>query len=579
MQQSRLLVVLAILFVSIGVVIFSLSRAGEAAARPGYPPTRQRYWFESAPLSGKGPWVVRAYFQNREQVNHVAERFEPWEVNLQEGYLVLEVDEQEYQWLTDLGFKVEIEDALTAELNFPIFALPGQTSGIPGFSCYRTVEELLASAQQIANQFPNLATLIDIGDSWDKTEFGADAGYNLIVLRLTNIQTPGPKPKLIVLSTIHAREYAPTELNARFGEYLVANYGTDPDVTWLLDDTEIHLILLANPDGRKRAETNQFWRKNVNNNYCADTDNRGADLNRNFEFSWDCCGGSSDNPCDETYHGFDRASEPETQAIQNYVRSIVPDERNDSLTSSAPDDTSGVFIDLHSYGSLVLWPWGFSNSLAPNHAELQTLGRKLSYFNNYFPRQAISLYPTDGTSDDFAYGELGLAAYAFELGTDFFQDCSIFENTILPDNLSALIYAARITRTPYQTPSGPDSLSLVISPTILLKGEITGISATIDDTRFVGSERTQNIAEAVYFIDVPPWITSTVPISGSLTALDGNFDENVEGVSGIIDSTHLIPGRHSVFVRGQDTSGSWGPLSAVFLTIIDQQSYLPLLMK
>ena len=62
----------------------------------------------------------------------------------------------------------------------------------------------------------------------------------------------------------------------------------------------------------------------------------------------------------------------------------------------------------------------------------------------------------DGTSDGISYGELGVAAYTFELGTSFFQSCSVYEGTIRPDNLPALIYAAKVVRTPYQTPAGPD---------------------------------------------------------------------------------------------------------------------------
>jgi hypothetical protein len=57
-------------------------------------------------------------------------------------------------------------------------------------------------------------------------------------------------------------------------------------VTWLLDHHEVHLMLQSNPDGRKQAETGLLWRKNVNNDYCSNSDSRGADLNRNFDFEW-----------------------------------------------------------------------------------------------------------------------------------------------------------------------------------------------------------------------------------------------------------------------------------------------------
>ena len=145
--------------------------------------------------------------------------------------------------------------------------------------------------------YPLLATWNDVGDSWEKVTPGGNPGYDLMVLKLTNSTIPGPKPKLFAMSSIHAREYTTAELNTRFAEHLVGNYGDDPDITWLLDYHEIHLMLQSNPDGRKHAETGISWRKNTNENYCSPTSpNRGADLNRNFEFQWGCCGGSSGSP-------------------------------------------------------------------------------------------------------------------------------------------------------------------------------------------------------------------------------------------------------------------------------------------
>lgn len=529
--------------------------------------------------SEDGPWVVRVYFVDRLHLSVLAQRIEPWEVNYPEGYAVIDVDATQYAWLLEQGFRVEIDAERTAELTRPPRALPGQTSGIPGYLCYRTVEETYATAAQIVSDHPDLATWIDIGDTWKKMVFGADSGYDLLVLRLTNQNIQGTKPKLFVLSSIHAREYAPAELNTRFAEYLVANYSSDADVTWLLDHHEIHLLFQANPDGRKRAEEGKLWRKNTNNDYCSDTENRGADLNRNFQFQWGCCGGSSSYQCDPTFRGPNPSSEPETQAIQNYVRSVYPDQREDSLSSPAPEDASGIFIDLHSYGQLVLWPWGFTSNQTPNHAGLRTLGRKLAYFNDYSPQQSIYLYPTDGATDDFAYGELGLAAYTIEVGTTFFQGCSAFESQILPDNLSALVYAAKAARTPYLTPSGPDSLSLSVSPAQLAKGETARLTAQIDDTRYAGSEATQNIAAAEFYIDTPPWITSTLTAPSTLLAVDGSFDELIEEVYADLETEELVYGQHQVFVRGQDAGGNWGPISAAFLTIDQPQFYLPLVLK
>ncbi len=533
------------------------------------------------PPANDGPWVVRASFSSRQMVHDLAAWKEPWEVHYDEGYLVVDVTPAEYNRLLQAGFVLTIDSELTAQLNRPLAPLPGQVSGIPGYPCYRTVEETFAAAEGLATNYPNLAAWQDVGDSWEKTDPGGLAGYDLMVLRLTNTALPGPKPKLFVTASIHAREYAPAELVTRFGEYLLQQYGSDPDVTWVLDYHEIHLMLQANPDGRKQAETGLSWRKNTDNDYCPDTDHRGADLNRNFEFQWGCCGGSSGSQCDDVYRGPEPASEPETQAIQGYLRDQFPDQRAGGLTAPAPVTATGISLDFHSYGDLVLWPWGFTSDTPPNGTALQTLGRKLAFFNGYWPGQAIGLlYPTDGTTDDFAYGDLGLAAYTIEVGTAFYQDCLTFESIILPDNLAALVYAAKVVRSPYLTPAGPDTLDVALSPTQLIVNGSIQLTALVDDTRFQesnGAEPTQNVVAAEYTIDTPPWVTTTVPAAHPMAAVDGAFDSAVEATTATVDTVGLPAGRHILFVHGQDADGNWGLVSAAFFDLVGSSTYLPLI--
>ncbi|MBK9052151.1 MAG: hypothetical protein IPL78_14945 [Chloroflexi bacterium] len=373
--------------------------------------------------------LVRAYYPDASFKGQVIAWNEPWAVNDEEGYLVIEVTQTEYDYLLTLGFRLEEDEALMALYNAPNEMLPGQGGGIPGYPCYRTVEETYTTAQTIVADYPALATWTDIGDSWEKTVNPND-GYDLMVLRLTNSATSGPKPKLFIMASIHAREYTPAELVTRYAEYLVNNYGTNADVTWLLDYNEVHFLLQGNPDGRKQAETGISWRKNTNQNYCGATStSRGVDINRNFPYEWGEWGGSSGSACSTTYRGPSPTSDPETQAVVNYVNSQFPDQRlaaENDFTTPAFITATGVFMDIHSSGQLVLWPWGFTNQPTGNGAQLQSLGRKFAYFNNSLPQQAIGLYATDGTTDDFAYGELGLAAYTFELGSQFFQSCDLF---------------------------------------------------------------------------------------------------------------------------------------------------------
>ena len=514
-------------------------------------------------------WVVRAYFSSRQMVDDVVSWLAPWEVNHQQGYLVVDVTSAQINQLEQAGFVVEIDHELTHHLNTPNQPLPGQISGIPGYPCYRTVEETYGDAVQIAADYPHLASWIKIGESWEKV-FGSLPGYDMMVLKLTNSQIDIPKPSLFIMASMHAREYTPAELATRYAELLVENYGLDADITWLLDYHEIHLLLHANPDGRKWAESSYYWRKNTNNNYCGGTTSRGVDLNRNYPYQWGCCGGSSTNPCNDLFRGPFGNSEPETYTVHNYIYDIFPDQRGDGPNDPAPVDATGVFLDLHSYSELVLWPWGWDNISPPNGVALQTLGRKFAYFNDYTPQQSIYLYPTDGTTIDTAYGELGLAAYTFELGNYFFEPCYNFENYIIPENMPALIYAAKVARTPYMTPAGPDALDLTLSEPLVERGEPVTLTAVLNDTRFnnsQGSEPTQNIAAGEVYINIPPWLEDQNPQPIQMDPADGQFNSPIETATITLDTSDLEAGQHILFVRGQDAAGNWGAFSAVFLDV------------
>ncbi len=525
--------------------------------------------------------VVRVHYPNQAMGNKTFISFEAQmlETNYGKGYHVMRVTREDVDRLTAAGLRVVLDEAWTPALPEATVDDDADEGGIPGYPCYRTVEETFATAAALATDYPHLVQWNDLGDSWDKD--AGIGGFDMLVLKLTNDSIGGDKPDLFITAAMHAREYATAELVTRFGEYLVTNYGIDPDVTWILDQHEIHLMLQTNPDGRKIAEDHTLWRKNTNADYClTDPDSRGADLNRNFSFAWNCCGGSSDDECSAVYHGPIHASEPEIQAVQGYMAGLFPVQRPEydpedpnvvfDFDSPAPENATGIYIDVHSYSRLVLWPWGSTGDPAPNAVQLQTLGRKFAYWNDYSPEQAIGLYPTDGTSDEHAYGTFGVAAYCFEIGTSFFQPCTSFEKTIYPDNLPALLYAAKVVRTPYLTPSGPDATALSVDRDAVEAGRIVTLVATIDDTRYkilngnVENEPVQNIAAAEYYIDTPPWAGGE---GMEMFAADNDFNASVETVTAAIDTHKLKKGRHLVFVRGQDADGNWGAFSAIFLNI------------
>jgi carboxypeptidase T len=537
--------------------------------------------------------IYKAYFPDLDIAHKAAITFHAQllESNYESGYLVFELTPQEMLQLRQFGFKLKpatefmeqrkkfLNDVQAETLRLQqsapadarVAAVVATT--IPSFPCYETVEETFNQAANFVINKPNLATLLDVGDSWEKT--ANLGGYDIKVLKLTNSAIIGLKPRLFINSAIHAREYATAPLNLEFARWLLNGYGVNADATWILDHHEVHLMLHTNPDGRKKAEAGLSWRKNTNQAYCGATSNtRGADLNRNFSFTYNTTGGlgSSGNQCDITYRGVSPGSEPETQAIEAYVRSLWPDQRGSNLTDAALRTNSGIHIDLHSYSQLVLWPWGTTSAPAGNGVDLQTLGRKLAFFNGYTPKQSNGLYPTDGTSDSVSYGELGVAAYTIELGTSFFQSCNTYNNTIKPNNLNALIYAAKVVRTPYITPSGPDisalSLGGTASTTGVQVGTTVSLTGTVNATRYNntnGIQPTQNIVAAEYYIDTPPWVIGATPIT--LIPGDGSFNTKTEAIKGSINTSGLSVGKHMVYVRGLDVANNWGAISAVFLQI------------
>lgn len=485
------------------------------------------------------------------------------------GYLVLELEAADIATLQRFGFRVEAAPDMVAQRRRFLDQIDAGGNGvqsIPGYACYETVEETFAAAEGFAAAKPQFAQWLDVGDSWTKALGGA--GYDMKVLKLTNSAIGGDKPKLFVNAAIHAREYTTAPLVLSFARWLLDGYGSDADATWIMDHHEVHLLLQANPDGRKKAEAGLSWRKNTNSDYCSGTA-IGADLNRNFGFSWNSTGGagSSGNPCSETFRGAAPASEPETQAVEAYIRSIFPDRRGPGPNDAAPADTSGLHLDIHSYSELVLWPWGDRATPAPNGPALQTLGRRFAWYNGYTPQQSIGLYPTDGTSDGPSYGELGVPAYTFELGTSFFQSCNVYNNTIKPDNLPALIYAAKVVRAPYQAPGGPDALNVALSGPVAA-GTPATLTAQVTDVRFNqgnGNEPTQAIVAAEAYVGTPPWAAGAVAVA--LTPSDGSFDSSTENVTGSLPTAGLANGRHLVFVVGRDASGATGPVSAGWLDV------------
>lgn len=587
-RDARLIVIF------ISLLIGSMVWAGSSAA-----PERP------AGLVSGSSFVVRVYYDEIGDLDQLS-AYDVWEYNnRQDRYVLAAVDFAGYTSLIKAGWRVEVDEEAGAELHqrgrrFTEF-----------YGGYRTVDELYADLQAMNLAAPDLSELVQYGESHCLSRGGCVMGggetlpgFPLLAMRVTNEHRPGSsvidgdtitigsKPVFFLLANIHAREITTPELAMRFLDMLLNGYGNDADVTWVVDHHEIWVVPTANPDGHWLVELGEtpgyggipfYQRKNANNDDDGDgtvdcdiwppggTEQLGIDLNRNHSFGWSLIG-ASDQPCNITYHGSSPASENETAAIEQLISALIPDQRGPDLSDAAPDDTTGIFITLHSFGDLVLWPWGDRFSAAPNKLGLQAIGDRLASFNGYTSCQAgPCLYRTSGATDDWAYGELGIPSFTFEIGHSFMPSFEEIADRQWPDNAPALLYAAKIAGTPYQTARGP----VVHQPVVTGDNPLLTLAGTVDDT-ISGGHR---VVAAIASIDTPPWVAGVGTIA--LEAADGAFDGPLEAVTGSISTTGLTPGWHMVFVQGQDMAGNWGAVSAAFFEVpvtglLTEHVYLPL---
>jgi carboxypeptidase T len=274
--------------------------------------------------------------------------------------------------------------------------------GLPGG--YMTYAQMTEKLKEYAAKYPNLVTLEDVGDTWLKTQ-GKAPQNDIWSISVTNKQNRAQKPSLMLTSGVHSRELAPVELTMKLVDELLTKYGSDPQITELVNTRELIVLPMVNVDGRVMVEQGNSWqRKNANG--------PGIDINRNFDSHWNYEGlnvpnswkNGLTNPNTETYSGPRAASEPETQAVQGmYTRK--------KITAS---------VDIHAYGDMFFWPLGYSENPIPEVALYKNVYNATFGKIGYSGGTSLSLlYPTTGTTDDYGYVKHHAFSMGMEVGSSF----------------------------------------------------------------------------------------------------------------------------------------------------------------
>ncbi|MFI5913270.1 M14 family zinc carboxypeptidase [Dactylosporangium sp. NPDC051541] len=272
-------------------------------------------------------------------------------------------------------------------------------------SQYHNYAEMTAELNQAVADHPAILRKSSLGLSYE--------GRDIPVIKISdNVATDENEPEVLYTAHQHAREHLTVEMALYLIKQLTDGYGTDARITGVVDSREIWIVPDMNPDGGEydiATGAYRSWRKNRQPN--TGSSNVGTDLNRNWGFNWGCCGGSSGTTSSETYRGPSAFSAPETQRVRDFVLGRRVGGVQQIKTH----------IDFHTYGKLVLWPFGYTTANtapgldADQEATFRTLGVQLAGTNGYTPEQASDLYITDGSIDDWLWASQGVWSYTFEM--------------------------------------------------------------------------------------------------------------------------------------------------------------------
>jgi hypothetical protein len=343
--------------------------------------------------------------------------------------------------------------ALAASAFLALTAAPVSAADFPSWdSGYHSYTEMVTEIQTTASAHPDIVKVFSIGKSYQ--------GRSIWAAKISDhVNTDEREPEVLFDALHHAREHLTVEQALYLFHLLVSNYGTDTQITNIVNSTEIWIIFAVNPDGFEYDLTCTHsshppfcaWRKNRQPN--AGTTAVGTDLNRNYDYDWGCCGGSSGSPSSITYRGRSAFSAPESRAVANFVRSRV---------------INGIqqiraHITFHTNGQLILWPYGHTYTDIPvdmsktDHAALAAFGKGMAGLNGYKPEQSSGLYITDGDEIDWMYGRYRIFSYTWELyppetptvwGDHYPDDSKI--NAAVSHNRAALLYFLTNAWCPYR---------------------------------------------------------------------------------------------------------------------------------
>lgn len=234
-----------------------------------------------------------------------------------------------------------------------------------------------------ADDHPDIVDLMDVGDS--------ELGRTLWVVRLSDwsmdTKPNGTAKEIIYIDGgHHGNEYLGTALAYLTAKFYINEWEAgNQEAIDVLQNTELHILIMLNPDGN---DIDTRW--NINQ----------VDLNRNYDHYW--------NTCPTTQPGSSAFSESETMHNSDYMNAYVTD--------------ADLYVTMHTGVWIMLYPWGKWADQPPDWELFWGIRDEVHATVSDIPIQNANqgLYPNCGTSRDYGYGVMGFPTFTFETDDEQF---------------------------------------------------------------------------------------------------------------------------------------------------------------
>jgi len=381
---------------------------------------------------------------------------------------------------------------------------------------YYTYNEVVAKLDEMRAQHPNLISVKQsIGSSIENRPLW------MVKISDNPDVDEANEEEILYTGLTHAREPQGMASVVYFMFYLLENYGTDPLVTYLVNNRQLYFVPVVNPDGYVYNQTTNpsgggMWRKNRRNNGGGVF---GIDLNRNFDYQWGINNsGSSPTPSSEEYRGASPASEPETQAIQNLAIA-----RHFTMA-----------FNYHSYANSLNFPWGYqANLFTPDQEAFLAFSQEMSRFNNYeYGTVSQTLgYTANGYSNDWFYGQQTLKGKVFSWTVEVGPNSVGFwppQNQIVPLAVGNIYNNLVLAWGVNGAPPAFDITATPNSPPIVIPSQGGSFTFHVQVQNNSGSDQTVRVWNNIVRNDAKsePSVNMQVPIAHGQT-FSQDFTQNI----------------------------------------------------